>query len=93
LIIFRLTVKWLNLCGGKMMIPKFEIRVADVSNKWLDGTKATVELLFTDFLDEKTCISYVHTEDTVKQVLSKKDEYKNMLMKVIEDNAKWMKSE
>jgi len=71
------------------MEPKIIVDVKDVSNKWLDDTKTTTTLVLVDHLGLSTPIAYVHSSDTVEQVLNKKDEYKKKLLKAIEENIEW----
>jgi tRNA G10 N-methylase Trm11 len=72
------------------MRPGFEIRILDVSHKFVDDTKTTTELILIDHFGHETVVSYVHSDDTKEQVLTQKEEYEKLLLGVIKDNIKWV---
>lgn len=64
----------------------YEVAFLDVSRKWLDNTKTTVELIYYNELGTPTVLAYVHTDDTVETAKSKKEEYVDLMLKTIKEN-------
>lgn len=64
----------------------YELVFLDVSHKWLDDTKTTVELVFYDMFGASTVLAYVHTDDDIETAKSKSDELIDLLLKTIKEN-------
>ena len=64
----------------------YEVVFLDVSNKWLDDTKTTVELIYHDELGATTVLAYVHTNKTVGETEKDKDKYIDIMLKTIKEN-------
>ncbi|KIN79774.1 MULTISPECIES: hypothetical protein [Clostridium] len=64
----------------------YEVAFLDVSRKWLDNTKTTVELIYYDELGTPTVLAYVHTDDAVETAKSKRNEYIDLMLKTIKEN-------
>jgi hypothetical protein len=65
------------------------VEVADVSHKWLDSTKTTTTLSLIDAFDMKRVIAYIHSDDSVEEVLAKKEAYEDILIKTIKASMEW----
>lgn len=63
----------------------YEVKFIDVSHKWVDNTKTTAELIFYDMLGRPVILAYVHSDDTVEEAKTKKEEYLDLMLKVIKD--------
>jgi len=66
------------------------IDVHDSTHKWIDKeTKTTTRLLIKNPVGQETVIVFIHSEDSVDEVLKKKKEYKKLLLNTIKENMKW----
>lgn len=70
------------------MVTGFYLKYLDVTHKWLDDTKTTVELIATinGFYD--AVLTYVHTNDDIETCKNKEDYYLDILLNVIRDGYK-----
>lgn len=64
----------------------YELVFLDVSHKWLDNTKTTVELIFHDTFGVSTVLAYTHTDNDINTAKSKSDELIDLLLKTIKEN-------
>jgi hypothetical protein len=64
----------------------YEVIFLDISHKWLDDTKTTVELIYHDELGTPTVLAYVHTNKTVEEAQINKDKYVDIMLNTIKEN-------
>jgi len=65
------------------------IDVHDVSNKYVDTTKTTTRLVLKNPIGHETVIAFVHSNNTIEEVLQNKKEYEKLLLTTIKENMNW----
>lgn len=66
------------------------IDVYDVSYKFIGTeTKTTTRLILKNPIGQEIVIAFIHSDDTVEEVLQKKKEYEKLLLNIIRENMNW----
>jgi len=68
------------------MVKKLYLRYLDVSHKWIDNTKTTVELMIScSEIPYDIVLSYVHTDETIEECRTHEQDYIDLMLKTINE--------